>query len=95
MENVRGKGSGGQARDFLKREGQFLLPMLSSWSRQVAIDEVIQVMGRTIEAVEIAEGVAGVKQAGRSVVWPAGWCGLPVGHGRCAPRNQAPGRRGG
>ena len=37
---------------------------------EVAIDEVIQVMGRaTIEAVQVemsAEGVAGVKQAGRS-----------------------------
>ncbi len=57
-------------REFLKREGQFLLPLLELVEQtEVAIDEVIQVMGRaTIEAVleMSAEGVAGVKQAGRS-----------------------------
>ena len=71
---------------------------------EVTIDEVIQVMGRaTIEAVleMSAEGVAGVKQAGRSRAEddtvPAGWCGLPVGpEGACgAATAQAPGRWGG
>ena len=57
-------------REFLKREGQFLLPMLELVEHaELAIDEVIEVMGRaTIEAVleMSAEGVAGPKQAGRS-----------------------------
>jgi transposase-like protein len=64
--------------EFLKSEGQFLLPMVELVDRaQLAIDEVIEVMGRaTIEAVleMSAEGVAGPKQAGRArsadeVVW--------------------------
>ena len=50
-------------REFLKREGQFLLPMLELVEHaELAIDEVIEVMGRaTIEAVleMSAEGVAG------------------------------------
>lgn len=57
-------------REFMKREGQFLLPMVSLVERaEVAIDEVIDVMGRaTIEAVleMSAEGVAGPKQAGKA-----------------------------
>ena len=57
-------------REFLKQEGQFLLPMLELVEHaEFAIDEVIEVMGRaTIEAVleMSAEGVAGPKQAGRS-----------------------------
>jgi hypothetical protein len=56
--------------DFLKREGQFLLPMVELVEQaELAIDEVIEVMGRaTIEAVleMSAEGVAGPKQAGRT-----------------------------
>lgn len=56
--------------DFLKREGQFLLPMIELVeSAELAIDEVIEVMGRaTIEAVleMSAEVVAGPKQAGRA-----------------------------
>ena len=46
-------GVPGLIREFLKREGQFLLPMLELVEQtEVAIDEVIQVMGRaTIEAV--------------------------------------------
>ena len=105
---VRDRADKRAIREFLKREGQFLLPMLELVEQtEVAIDEVIQVMGRaTIEAVleMSAEGVAGVKQArsvtsGRrhGVVWPAGWCGLPVGpEGACgAATAQAPGRRGG
>ena len=105
---VRDRADKRAIREFLKREGQFLLPMLELVEQtEVAIDEVIQVMGRaTIEAVleMSAEGVAGVK-AGRSVtsgrrhgvVWPAGWCGLPVGpEGACgAATAQAPGRWGG
>lgn len=56
--------------DFLKREGQFLLPMVELVDRaELAIDSVIEVMGRaTIEAVleMSAETVAGPKQAGRA-----------------------------
>ena len=67
---VRDRADKRAIREFLKREGQFLLPMLEFVEQtEVAIDEVIQVMGRaTIEAVleMSAEGVAGVKQAGRS-----------------------------
>ena len=105
---VRDRADKRAIREFLKREGQFLLPMLELVEQtEVAIDEVIQVMGRaTIEAVleMSAEGVAGVKQAGRSraeddTVWYGrqGWCGLPVGpEGACgAATAQAPGRRGG
>jgi transposase-like protein len=64
--------------EFLKSEGQFLLPMVDLVDRaELAIDEVIDVMGRaTIEAVLAmsAEAVAGPKQAGRArgadeVVW--------------------------
>jgi len=55
---------------FLKREGQFLVPMLELVEdAELAIDSVIEVMGRaTIEAVleMSAEGVAGPKQAGRA-----------------------------
>ena len=68
---VRDRADKRAIREFLKREGQFLLPMLELVEQtEVAIDEVIQVMGRaTIEAVleMSAEGVAGPKQAGRSV----------------------------
>ena len=67
---VRDRADKRAIREFLKREGQFLLPILELVEQtEVAIDEVIQVMGRaTIEAVleMSAEGVAGVKQAGRS-----------------------------
>lgn len=56
--------------EFLKREGQSLLPMVELVDRaQLAIDKVIEVMGRaTIEAVleMSAEAVAGPKQAGRA-----------------------------
>ena len=56
--------------DFLKREGQFLLPMVELVDRaELAIEEVIEVMGRaTIEAVleMSAEAVAGPKQTGRA-----------------------------
>ena len=56
--------------DFLKREGQFLPAMVELVDRaELAIDEVIEVMGRaTIEAVleMSAETVAGPKRAGRA-----------------------------
>ncbi len=56
--------------EFLKSEGQFLLPMVELVERaELAIDRVIEVMGRaTIEAVleMSAEGVAGPKQAGKA-----------------------------
>ena len=56
--------------EFLKREGQFLLPMVELVERtELAIDEVIEVVGRaTVEAVLglSAEAVAGPKQAGRT-----------------------------
>ncbi len=64
--------------EFLKREGQFLLPMVELVERtELAIDEVIEVVGRaTVEAVLglSAEAIAGPKQAGRaraegSAVW--------------------------
>jgi transposase-like protein len=64
--------------EFLSREGQFLLPMVELVERaDIAIDEVIGVMGRaTIEAVleMSAGGVAGPKQRGKArepeaVVW--------------------------
>ena len=67
--------------EFLKRESQFLLPMVER--TELAIDEVITVMGRaTIEAVLAmsAEGVAGPKQAGKAR--PAGeavWYGRQSG----------------
>ena len=49
---VRDRADKRAIREFLKREGQFLLPMLELVEQtEVAIDEVIQVMGRaTIEA---------------------------------------------
>jgi transposase-like protein len=56
--------------EFLKQEGQFLLPMVELVEQaELAIDEVIEVIGRaTMEAVleMSAEGVAGPKQAGRA-----------------------------
>ncbi len=56
--------------EFVKREGQFLLPMVELVEHtELAIDEVVQVMGRaTIEAVleMSAEGVAGPKQSGKA-----------------------------
>ena len=56
--------------EFLKREGQFLLPMVELVERtELAIDEVIEVVGRaTVEAVLglSAEALAGPKQAGRT-----------------------------
>ena len=50
---VRDRADKRAIREFLKREGQFLLPMLELVEQtEVAIDEVIQVMGRaTIEAL--------------------------------------------
>ena len=55
--------------EFLKRDGQFLLPMVELVERtELAIDEVIEVVGRaTVEAVLglSAEALAGPKQAGR------------------------------
>ena len=64
-------GTGRRAiAEFIKREGQFLLPMVELVEHtELAIDEVIQVMGRaTIEAVleMSAEGVAGPKQSGKA-----------------------------
>jgi transposase-like protein len=64
--------------EFLSREGQFLVPMVERVEQaDIAIDEVIGVMGRaTIEAVleMSAGGVAGPKQRGKArepeaVVW--------------------------
>lgn len=54
---------------FLAKEGQFLLPMVQLIEQaEVAVDEVIEVMGRaTIEAVLLmsAEQVVGPKQQGK------------------------------
>ena len=67
--------------EFVKREGQFLLPMVELVERtELAIDEVVQVMGRaTIEAVleMSAEGVAGPKQSGKARA-----DGAPLWYGR-------------
>ncbi len=67
---VAGRANKQAMREFLKREGQLLLPMVALVERaELAIDEVIGVMGRaTIEAVleMSAEGVAGPKQAGKA-----------------------------
>ena len=67
---VAGRTDKRAMREFLKREGQLLLPMVELVERaELAIDEVIGVMGRaTIEAVleMSAEGVAGPKQAGKA-----------------------------
>ena len=67
--------------ELVKREGQFLLPMVELVERtELAIDEVVQVMGRaTIEAVleMSAEGVAGPKQSGKARA-----DGTPVWYGR-------------
>ena len=77
--------------EFLKREGQFLLPMVELVERaEVAIDEVIEVMGRaTIEAVldMSAEAVAGPKQAGKARKdGRAGWYGRQGGQVYLAER---------
>ena len=66
---VRDRADKRAIREFLKREGQFLLPMLEFVEQtEVAIDEVIQVMGRaTIEAVLEMSGGCGRREAGRSV----------------------------
>jgi len=67
---VAGSADKRAVAEFLKREGQFLLPMVALVERaELAIDEVIDVMGRaTIEAVleMSAEAVAGPKQAGKA-----------------------------
>ena len=67
---VRDRADKRAIREFLKREGQFLLPMLDLVEQtEVAIAEVIQVMGRaTIEAVlEMSGRGCGRREAGRSV----------------------------
>ena len=105
---VRDRADKRAIREFLKREGQFLLPMLELVEQtEVAIDEVIQVMGRaTIEAVleMSAEGVASVKQAGRSraeddTVWYGRQGGVVYLSDRKVrverPRLRRRGRRGG
>ncbi len=77
--------------EFLKREGQFLLPMVELVERaELAIDEVIEVMGRaTIEAVldMSAEALAGPKQAGKAREnGRAGWYGRQSGQVYLAER---------
>ena len=54
---VRDRADKRAIREFLKREGQFLLPMLELVEQtEVAIDEVIQVSERRSTVLEI-EGV--------------------------------------
>ena len=70
--------------EYLSREGQFLLPMLSLIEQaEVAVDEVIDVVGRaSIEAVLLmsARQVAGVKQKGKRRDGEAiGWHGKQKG----------------
>lgn len=79
------------AAEFLKREGQFLLPMVQLVERaELAIDEVIEVVGRaTIEAVleMSAEALAGPKQAGKAREdGRAGWYGRQSGQVYLADR---------
>ena len=78
MIEKQGKASSRELAAFLAKEGQLLLPMVQLIEQaQVAVDEVIDVMGRaTIEAVLMmsAEQVAGPKQRGkrsadRDVYW--------------------------
>jgi len=70
ITDKEGKASSGELAAFLAREGQLLLPMVQLIEQaQVAVDEVIDVMGRaTIEAVLMmsAEQVAGPKQRGKA-----------------------------
>jgi hypothetical protein len=70
MYEVAGPTDRRAISEFLKREGQFLLPMVELVERtELAIDEVIEVVGRaTLEAVlgMSAEALAGPKQAGRA-----------------------------
>ena len=93
----RGKASDKLAiGEFLKREGQFLLPMVEFVERaEMAIDEVIDVMGRaTIEAVldMSAEALAGPKQACKARTGgEAAWYGRQGG--QVVPRG-AEGARG-
>ena len=88
----RGKASDKRAiGEFLKREGQFLLPMVELVERaEMAIDEVIDVMGRaTIEAVldMTAEALAGSKQAGKARTGgEAAWYGRQGGQVYLAER---------
>jgi transposase-like protein len=67
---VAGRADRRAVAEFLKREGQFLLPLVELVERtELAIDEVIEVVGRaTVEAVLglSAEALAGPKQAGRA-----------------------------
>lgn len=70
--------------EFLKREGQFLLPMVELVERaELAIDEVIEVVGRaTIEAVlnMSAEAMAGPEQAAKvRAAGEARWYGCQSG----------------
>ena len=85
--------------EFLKREGQFLLPMVELVERaEMAIDEVIDVMGRaTIEAVldMSAEALAGPKQAGKArTEGEAAWYGRQGGQVYLAERRCAWSGRG-
>ncbi len=66
---IIGKEDKEKLSEFLVRHGQFLLPMVELIERsRVAVDEVIEVLGRAcIEAVLrlSAQGVAGPKHQGR------------------------------
>ncbi len=80
---VAGRADKRAIAEFLKEEGQLLLPMVDLVERaELAIDEVIDVMGRaTIEAVleMSAEGVAGPKQAGKTRETETVWYGRQGG----------------
>jgi hypothetical protein len=87
---VAGQSDKRAIREFLKQEGQLLLPMVDLVERaELAIDEVIGVMGRaTIEAVleMSAEGVAGPKQAGKKREVSASRSGTDAKGARCTCR---------
>ena len=80
---VRDRADKRAIREFLKREGQFLLPMLELVEQtEVVIDEVIQVIGTSDDRSGAGDERRGCgrREAGRSVtsgrrhgvVWPAG-----------------------
>jgi putative transposase len=72
-----------QLAEFLAKEGQFLLPMLDLITRaEIAVDEVIDVVGRSaIEAVLTlsAQELAGAKHPGRKAESGVGWHGRQQG----------------
>ena len=82
---VRDRADKRAIREFLKREGQFLDAWLVEQT-EVAIDGHPGMGRATMSGAGDERRGCGRREAGRSVtsgrrhgvVWPAGWCGLPV-----------------